>query len=176
MRAERIDVTLVHLGSAVREFHREVTERPFARRQRRLAVVVRCVLCDLVCGALGTEVVCMRNRSVVAALRGRRHRRQKLTLAAREPRLTEHYRLVELHRRPQHRRAEAHRLEDVEDLPRALDGSVVLLLQEAVGLVLADQAEIRARQFWPYRVCGKPRSTRLVAGSGQRLVTAFVRV
>jgi hypothetical protein len=27
-----------------------------------------------------------------------------------------------------------------------------------------------------YRVCGKPRSTLLVAGSGQRLVTAFVRV
>ena len=27
-----------------------------------------------------------------------------------------------------------------------------------------------------YLVCGKPRSTLLVAGSGQRLVTAFVRV
>jgi hypothetical protein len=34
----------------------------------------------------------------------------------------------------------------------------------------------RARLSEGYRVCGKPRSTLLVAGSGQRLVTAFVRV
>jgi hypothetical protein len=82
MRTERVDVGHVDLGGEVGQLHGEVAERALARAQVGLAVVVRYVLCDLVVCALGTEVVGMRDRSVVAALLGGRHRREQLALAA----------------------------------------------------------------------------------------------
>jgi hypothetical protein len=82
LSAEHLDVALVDLGGIVRQLHGEVAQRPLARRERRQPVIVRCMLRDRVVCALGTEVVCMRDRSIVAALLGRGHGRQELALAA----------------------------------------------------------------------------------------------
>src|SRR5579859_2385983 len=38
------------------------------------------------------------------------------------------------------------------------------------------QALLKSKSTRPYRTCGKPRSTLLAPGSGQRLVTTFDRV
>ena len=70
----------VHLGREVRQLDGEVAERALTRREVGLAVVVRRVSCGLVVCALGTEVVGVCLRSVVAALLGRRDRREELTL------------------------------------------------------------------------------------------------
>jgi hypothetical protein len=78
---ERVDVGLVDLRREMRQLDREVAERTLARREVGPPVVVLRVLCDLVC-ALCTEVVCVCDRSVVAALLGRRDRREQLALAA----------------------------------------------------------------------------------------------
>ena len=82
LRLEHVDVRLVHLRRAVRQLDREVAERTLARREVGLAVVVLRMLCDLVVCALCTEVVCVCDRSVVAALLCRRDRREQLALAA----------------------------------------------------------------------------------------------
>ncbi len=79
---ERVDVGLVHLRREMRQLDREVAERTLARREVGLPVVVLRVLCDLMVCALCTEVVCVCDRSVVAALLGRRDRREQLALAA----------------------------------------------------------------------------------------------
>jgi len=67
------------------ELHGEVAERALTRRELRLPVVVRGVSRKLVCGALGTEVVGVRARSVVAVLLGRGDGREELALLTREP-------------------------------------------------------------------------------------------
>ena len=56
-----------------------------SRGEVGLSVVVLRVLCDLVVCALCTEVVGVCDRSVVAALLGRRDRREQLALAAESP-------------------------------------------------------------------------------------------
>ena len=95
--AEQVDVRLVDLGGEMGQLDREVAERPLARRELRLPVVVLRVSCGLVVCALGTEVVCMRARSVVAVLRGRGDRREQLALLPRQPGLAEHDLAVERH-------------------------------------------------------------------------------
>ena len=64
----------------VRELDRELAERALARGELGLTPVVRDVCCGLGCGALVTEVVGVRLRSVVAALLGRRDGREQLAL------------------------------------------------------------------------------------------------
>jgi hypothetical protein len=64
----------------MRELHREVAEGPLARRQVGLPVVVRGMVGELGCGALGTEVVGVRPRSVVAALLGGGDGREQFAL------------------------------------------------------------------------------------------------
>jgi len=80
--AECVDVGLAHLGRELRELHGEVAERSFARRKVGLPVVMSDVFGELGWGALGTEVVGMRLRSVVAALLGGRDGREQLALLA----------------------------------------------------------------------------------------------
>ncbi len=58
----------------------EVAERALPGREFGLPVVVCGVSRDLVCGALGTEVVGVRARSVVAVLLGRADGREQLAL------------------------------------------------------------------------------------------------
>lgn len=55
-------------GRAMGQLNREVTQRAHARLELGLAVVVRGVLRQLLCCALGTEVVCMCLNSVVAVV------------------------------------------------------------------------------------------------------------
>ena len=177
MRAQGVDVRLLDLRREVRQLDGEVAERPLARGKIGPPVVVRDVLGEVVCGALCTEVVGVSLGSVVAALLGGGDRREELALATGESRLAEHDLAVQIHRRAEHAGPEAHCLEDVEDLPSALDRGVVLLREQAFRIGLVDELDVGPRQTSPsYRVCGNPRSTLLVAGSGQRLVTAFVRV
>ena len=83
----------------MRQLDREVAERTFPRRQVRLPVVVRDMSCELVFGALGTEVVGVRYRSVMAVLSSGRDGREQLALTARESRLAEHDLPVERDRR-----------------------------------------------------------------------------
>ncbi len=80
MCAERVDVRLVDLCCEMGQLHREVAERSLTRREIGLPVVVRDMLGELGCGALGTEVVGVCLRSVVAALLGRGDRREQLPL------------------------------------------------------------------------------------------------
>jgi hypothetical protein len=68
--AQRVDVVLVDRRSEVRELRGELAERALARGQVGLAPVVGDVCCELCCGALGTEVVGVRPRSVVTFLLG----------------------------------------------------------------------------------------------------------
>ena len=82
MRPQSVDVRLAYLCCAVRQLDREVAQRPLARREVGLPVVVLRMLCDLGVCALCTEVVGMCDRSVVAALLGRRDGREQLALAA----------------------------------------------------------------------------------------------
>ncbi len=67
-------------AASVRQLHGEVAERPLARREVGLAIVVHRVLSGLVVCALCTEVVGMCRRSVVAALLGRGDGREQLAL------------------------------------------------------------------------------------------------
>jgi hypothetical protein len=69
----------------VRQLDREVAERAFPRRELRLSVVVSRVSRVLLFCALCTEVVGVRDRSVMAALRRGRDGRKQLALTAREP-------------------------------------------------------------------------------------------
>jgi hypothetical protein len=85
-------------GRLVRQLHGEIAEREQTRLKAGLAIVVRRVLRQLLCCALGTEVVCVRLNSVVAVVRAGDHYREKLTLRAAELRGAEHDRLVEAHR------------------------------------------------------------------------------
>ena len=80
MRTERVDVGLIHFRRDVCELHREVAELALARGQVRLPVIVRGMFGELGWGALGTEVVDVCLRSVVAALLGGGDRRQQLAL------------------------------------------------------------------------------------------------
>ncbi len=75
-RVKRVDVRLLDVGCRVGELDRELAQRPLARRQLGLPPVVRGVSCELSCGALGTEVVGVRLRSVVAVLCGGRDGRE----------------------------------------------------------------------------------------------------
>jgi hypothetical protein len=52
----------------VRHLDCEVAQGPFPRFEIGLPVVVGCMLGELVVGALGTEVVCVRANSVVAVV------------------------------------------------------------------------------------------------------------
>jgi hypothetical protein len=81
--AERVDVRLLDFGSEVRELARELAQRSLARRELGSAPVLRDLCCGLGCCALCTEVVGVRLRSVVAALLGRGHGREQLTLLTR---------------------------------------------------------------------------------------------
>ena len=96
------------------------------RLEPRLAVVVRGVFGQLVGGALGTEVVCVRANSVVAVVRPRDDDGEELALGPRELRAAEHDRAIEIHRRPQRSRVQRHGLDDVEHLPGAPDRCLVL--------------------------------------------------
>ncbi len=82
MRAKGVDVGVGDLRREVRQLDREVAEGPLTWRQVSLAIVVHRVVSGLVVCALGTEVVGMCRCSVVAALLGRRDRREELALAA----------------------------------------------------------------------------------------------
>jgi hypothetical protein len=68
VRPESIDVGTVHLRRQVRQLDGEVAECPLARAQVCVPVVVLRMSRELVVCALCTEVVCVRTRSVVAAL------------------------------------------------------------------------------------------------------------
>jgi FtsZ-binding cell division protein ZapB len=92
--------------------------------------------------ALGTEVVRVCLDSVVAVVRTGNHDRQELSLGPRELGRPEHDGSVETHRRTEYGRVERHRLDDVEDLPRARDGRLVLLLKRTSRFALVDQLEI----------------------------------
>src|SRR4249919_949369 len=70
LRSKSVDVGLLYLGGVVSELHGEVAERALAWREIRPAVVVHRVLRHLVVCALGTEVVGVCRRSVMAALLG----------------------------------------------------------------------------------------------------------
>ena len=119
------------------------------RLEPRLAVVVRGVFGQLVGGALGTEVVCVRANSVVAVVRPRDDDGEKLPFCAGELRAPEHDRAVEIHRRAQRLHVQRHGLDDVEDLPRPIDGGVVFSLQGPGRLAFVDQPEIRHRAILP---------------------------
>ena len=85
-------------GRLASQLHGEIAEREQTWLEAGLAIVVRRVLRQLLCCALGTEVVCVRLNSVVAVVRAGDHHREKLTLRAAELRGAEHDRLVEAHR------------------------------------------------------------------------------
>ena len=138
-----LDVALPDRSRLVREVQGEVAKRAYARLEVRLLVVVRRVLRQLIRCALGTEVVCMRANSVMAVVRTRNDDRKQFPLDPGELGWAEHDRPVEIHRRSQHSRVERHRLDDVENLARAPDCGVVLLLQLARCLALVDQPQVR---------------------------------
>src|SRR4249919_3426104 len=70
LRAKSVDVGLLCLGGVVSELHGEVAERTLAWGEIRPAVVFPLLLRNLVVCALGTEVVGVCRRSVMAALLG----------------------------------------------------------------------------------------------------------
>lgn len=112
---------------------------------------------QILCGALGTEVVCVRPDSVVAVVGRRDDDGQQFTLNARELGGSEHDCLVELHGAVEHPRVVAHRLDDVEDLPRPIDGGLVLLRQCSGRLVLGDETDVRHARILPHGVAKRPR-------------------
>jgi hypothetical protein len=130
----------------------EVAERPNPRVEVGIAVVVSGVLGQLLGCALCTEVVCVRVNSVVAVVRAGNDDGEKLPLCPRKLGGPEHDRPVEVHRSAEHLRVQRHRLDDVEDLPRAPDCGVVLALQLARGLVFLDQPEVRHAQILTYEL------------------------
>jgi hypothetical protein len=120
--------------------YREVAERPQLRRETRLRVIVAGVLDQALVGALVTEVVLVRANSAGAVVRRRDDDGEQLPVLPRQLGLAEHDRLVQTHRRPQQLGAEAHRLDDVVDLPRARSCRVVLLRRDAGGVADLDEA------------------------------------
>ncbi len=86
---------------------------------------------ELVWGALGTEVVGVGMSSVMAFVGCRDNSREQLPLLSRQPRGAEHDHPIQLHRPLQDAGAQAHRLDDVVDLVRPLDRSLVLLGEQA---------------------------------------------
>jgi hypothetical protein len=143
--AQAFDVVRPGGGWRMRDLDREVAERADVRLQVGLPIVVGGVLRQFVRGALGTEVVGVRANSVVTVVGARNHDREELSLGARELRRTEHDRPVETHRCRKDFRVERHRLDDVEDLPRARYCCVVLALELAGCLVFLDQPEVGHR-------------------------------
>jgi hypothetical protein len=77
---ERVDLRLPDRRGLVRQADGELAERVEPRLEARAAEVVRDMCGELVGGALGTEVVCMRNRSVVAVVRAGDDDREQLAV------------------------------------------------------------------------------------------------
>ncbi len=150
--AERSDLRLVHRGRLARQAHGEVAQYANPRLEVGLPVVVRDVLCQLLGCALSTEVVCVGVNSVMAVVRARDDDGEELALGTRELARAEHDRPVEAHRGAEDRWVERHRLDDVEDLAGSPDRSLVLALQLAGGLVLADQPEVRHAWILTYEL------------------------
>jgi hypothetical protein len=149
VRAEGVRVLSADGRGLERQLQREVAERADARLEIGDAKVVQRVLGQLVGCALGTEVVGVRASSVVAVVRVRDDDREELALDARKLGRAEHDRLVELHRPVEHAWVQAHRLDDVEDLPRTPDRSRVLLGEIPGGLVDLDQPDVRHALILP---------------------------
>jgi hypothetical protein len=118
---------------------RKVTERADTWRQVGVAVVPLGRIRPFGF-ALGTEVVGVCANSVVTVVVDGHDDREELPLGAAELGRPEHDLAVEVHRAPEHARAQAHRLDDVEDLAGAAEGGVVLALELAPCFVLVDQA------------------------------------
>ena len=127
----------------MRELHRKVAQGAEPRLEIRVPVVVGGMLGKLVWGALGTEVVGMRLNSVVAIVGSRDDDREELPIGAGKLGAAEHDFAVDTHRRPKRSWAQAHRLDDVEDLACPSTGCGVFLRELAGRLVLPDQAYVR---------------------------------
>ena len=82
LAAQARDVRLTDGRGPVRQEHGEVAERANPRLELRLPVVVGGVLRQLVCCALGTEVVGVRANSVMAVVRARNDDGEELSLGA----------------------------------------------------------------------------------------------
>ena len=140
--AQGLEVGRADRGGIARQRDGEVAERARPVRQVAAAVVV-CRVDGPVCCALGTEVVGVRARSVVAGVRVRDDRREQLPLLTRERGRAEHDLAIQRHRRAEDARPQAHRPHDVEDLPGAADRGLVLLGERARRLVDLDLADVR---------------------------------
>lgn len=141
--SKALGVSVGDRSGRVRELHCEVAQGSDPRLDIRCPVVVRGVLGKLVWGALGTEVVGMRLDSVVAVVRPGDDDGEELAVCAGQLGAAEHDFPLEAHRRAQDPRAQAHRLDDVEDLARPSTGGGVLVRELAGRLVLPDQAYVR---------------------------------
>jgi hypothetical protein len=82
VRPEHVDVTGLDLGGRMGELDGEVAEGALARGEPRPAVVVLRMSRQLLVCALCPEVVCVRARSVMAALLSGRDRREQFALTA----------------------------------------------------------------------------------------------
>jgi hypothetical protein len=158
LAAQTCDFCLAYGTGLVRQKHGEVAERADPGLELRLPVVVSGVLRELVCCALGTEVVGMRTNSIMAVVRARNDDGEELSLGAGKLRRAEHDRLVEPHRGAQNPGVERHRLDDVEDLARSPDRGVVLALELAGRLLFVDQPKVRHRAILPYELHEGPRN------------------
>jgi hypothetical protein len=96
--AQARDVLLAHGRGLMRQKHGEVAERADLWLQLRLPVVVGGVLRQLVCCALGTEVVCVRANSVMAVVFAGNDHGEELALGSGKLGRSEHDRLVKPHR------------------------------------------------------------------------------
>ncbi len=141
--SKALGVSLRDRSRLVGELHSEVAQGSNPRLEIRFPVVVGGVLGLLVWGALGTEVVGMRLNSVVTVVRPRDDDGEELAVGAGQLGATEHDVPVEAHRRAQHSRAQAHGLDDVEDLACPSTGGGVLARELAGRLVLPDQPYVR---------------------------------
>jgi flagellar biosynthesis GTPase FlhF len=106
----------------------------------------------------------MRVNSVVAVVRAGDDDGEELAFRTRKLRGPEHDRPVEGHRFAQHTRAKAHRLDDVEDLPGALDRRVVLRAKRARRFAFLDQAEVGHWVILPAEELFRPASEALPTG------------
>lgn len=145
---EAVGPQRLHIGGRDRggragQLRREVAERPRPWLECRCAVIDLDLLDELEWGALCTEVVAVRLYSVVAVVLARHNDREQLPLHASESGRPEHDLPIQAHRLPENGRAQAHRLEDVEDLSRTGDRGVVLLLEQPVCRIDVDQAQER---------------------------------
>ena len=158
LAAQERDVRLAYGRGLLRQEHGEVAECADPRLELRLPVIVGGVLRELVCCALGTEVVGVRANSVMAVVRARNDDGEELSLGAGKLRRAEHDRLVKPHRGAQNPGIERHRLDDVEDLPRPPERGVVLALELAGRLLFIDQPKVRHRAILPYELHEGPRN------------------